>query len=31
MTDEEWVDYGLPMSDTETIAFFRERFGIDIG
>ncbi len=30
MTDEEWVDYGRPMSDAEVSEFFRDRFGIEI-
>lgn len=31
MTDEEWVDFGLPQSDEQVAAFFKEKFGIDIG
>jgi hypothetical protein len=31
LTDEEWVDFGLPMSDEAVGTFFRERLGVDIG
>lgn len=29
MTDEQWVDYGLPMTDTEVATLWREKFRID--
>jgi NAD(P)-dependent dehydrogenase (short-subunit alcohol dehydrogenase family) len=30
MTDEEWVDFGLPRTDDEVVAIFRDRLGVSI-